>query len=84
MMFARKTLHAQEYRCQSCGRAFANASDLQSHGASCAASQRAPDVQERIRRRAYEIYLERGGNGGSAEQDWLRAEREILGARRSA
>ena len=35
------------------------------------------DIEEQIRRRAYEIYLERGGNGGSPEQDWLRAQEEI-------
>jgi len=35
------------------------------------------NVEEQIRRRAYEIYLERGGSGGSPEQDWLRAQEEI-------
>jgi hypothetical protein len=34
-------------------------------------------VDEAIRRRAYELYLERGGAHGSALDDWLRAEREI-------
>jgi DUF2934 family protein len=34
-------------------------------------------VEEAIRRRAYELYLERGGAHGSAMDDWLRAEREI-------
>jgi hypothetical protein len=38
-----------------------------------------PSVEERIRARAYELYLERGGNGGSPEQDWLRAQEEICG-----
>jgi outer membrane protein TolC len=32
---------------------------------------------EEIRRRAYEIYLERDGFGGSALDDWLRAETEL-------
>jgi hypothetical protein len=36
-------------------------------------------IEERIRARAYEIYLERGDNGGSPEQDWLRAKEEICG-----
>jgi hypothetical protein len=36
-------------------------------------------LEERIRARAYEIYLERGGSGGSPEQDWLRAKEEICG-----
>jgi hypothetical protein len=36
-------------------------------------------VEEQIRARAYELYLARGGNGGSPEQDWLRAQQEICG-----
>ena len=32
---------------------------------------------EEIRRRAYEIYLERDGHPGDALDDWLRAEREL-------
>ena len=31
---------------------------------------------DRIRQRAYEIYLERGGEAGDPREDWLRAERE--------
>jgi hypothetical protein len=38
------------------------------------------NVEERIRQRAHEIYLQRGGKDGSATEDWLRAEQEILGA----
>jgi len=38
-----------------------------------------PEMQERIRARAYELYLQRGGNGGSPEQDWQRAQEEICG-----
>lgn len=34
---------------------------------------------ELIRQRAYEIYSQRNGNGGSPEDDWFRAEAEILG-----
>ena len=36
-------------------------------------------IEEQIRIRAYELYLERGGVGGSPEQDWLRAKEEICG-----
>lgn len=32
--------------------------------------------EERIRMRAYELYCERGGDGGDAVGDWLRAEHE--------
>ncbi|ADO70588.1 DUF2934 domain-containing protein [Stigmatella aurantiaca] len=32
---------------------------------------------EQIARRAYEIYLARGGEHGSNEQDWFQAEREL-------
>ncbi|MFM9996340.1 MAG: DUF2934 domain-containing protein [Phycisphaerales bacterium] len=30
-----------------------------------------------IRKRAYELFCARKGQGGSPEQDWLRAEREL-------
>ena len=33
--------------------------------------------REEIRRRAYEIYLERDGHAGDALDDWLSAEREL-------
>ena len=33
--------------------------------------------EEEIRRRAYEIYVERGDEPGSALDDWLQAEREV-------
>lgn len=33
--------------------------------------------EERIRIRAYELYLRRGGVGGSPEQDWFQAVSEI-------
>jgi hypothetical protein len=36
--------------------------------------------QEEIRRRAYEIYLERGGLPGRELEDWLQAEREFESA----
>jgi Protein of unknown function (DUF2934) len=41
-------------------------------------------VEEQIRARAYELYLQRGNNGGSPEQDWLRAVEEIRGRQQSA
>ena len=37
----------------------------------------APSERDRIAARAYEIYLERGGSGGDAMEDWLAAEREF-------
>ncbi len=43
-----------------------------------AVSLRQP-TDEEIRRRAYELYLARGGRGGSPESDWLQAERELRG-----
>ena len=49
-----------------------------------APSQVQPSIEEQIRQRAYEIYLERGGHGGSPEQDWLRAVEEISGRQRTA
>jgi hypothetical protein len=34
-------------------------------------------LEDEIRRRAYEIYLQRGNAPGSQHDDWLAAEREI-------
>jgi len=34
--------------------------------------------EEEIRRRAYEIYLARGGEPGHDLEDWLQAERELM------
>lgn len=42
-------------------------------------SQPSPVMEEKIRTRAYELYLQRGGKGGSPEQDWLQAKEEICG-----
>ncbi len=39
-----------------------------------------PDSQEMIRSRAYELYEMRGRENGHDEEDWLRAEQEILKA----
>ena len=38
----------------------------------------AVDIEAEIRRRAYELYQERGGTPGHEDEDWLVAEREIL------
>jgi hypothetical protein len=35
-------------------------------------------LEERIRQRAHDIYLERGGEDGSELDDWLQAEEEIM------
>jgi hypothetical protein len=43
------------------------------------AQQASENLQERISRRAYELYLERGEQSDPS-QNWLDAEREILGA----
>jgi hypothetical protein len=37
------------------------------------------EVKDGIARRAYEIYVQRGGENGKDVEDWLRAEREIRG-----
>jgi len=36
------------------------------------------DLQAQIRERAYELYQERGCAPGQENEDWLRAEREVL------
>jgi hypothetical protein len=40
------------------------------------------NIEERIRRRAYELYEQRGRVDRFALDDWLQAEREILGAQK--
>jgi len=37
-----------------------------------------PGFESEIRTRAYELYAERGYANGNADDDWLRAEREVL------
>jgi hypothetical protein len=51
------------------------ASPIQAHAEDTSANH-APS-QEEIRRRAYEIYLERDGLAVDELDDWLRAEREL-------
>ncbi|MGA2354119.1 MAG: DUF2934 domain-containing protein [Terriglobales bacterium] len=41
------------------------------------------DMEEQVRRRAYELYVERGSVDGFEVEDWLQAEAELLGARRT-
>jgi len=42
--------------------------------------QAAVDLQEQIRRRAYELYEQRGREDGHECEDWLQAEAELLQA----
>lgn len=42
------------------------------------------DLQARIANRAYELHVERGYRHGYALEDWVEAEREILGLECSA
>jgi hypothetical protein len=41
-------------------------------------------LEECIRRRAYELYVQRGNQSGSQLDDWLQAEREIRRAQEQA
>jgi hypothetical protein len=42
-----------------------------------ATKRRGPPTPEQIAARAYEIFLERGGEHGRHDEDWLRAEQEL-------
>jgi len=42
------------------------------------------NLEEQIRRRAYELYLERGSTPGGESDDWLIAEREVRSRAASA
>lgn len=37
------------------------------------------EIEEQIRKRAYELYYERGAEDGHDLDDWLRAETEVRG-----
>lgn len=39
---------------------------------------KAAPLEEQIRRRAHDIYLQRGGQDGSDWDDWLQAEQELI------
>jgi Protein of unknown function (DUF2934) len=38
-----------------------------------------PDLEGKIRQRAYELYEERGRTTGRDQEDWFRAELEVVG-----
>jgi FtsZ-interacting cell division protein ZipA len=37
-----------------------------------------PQIEEKIRQRAYELYQARGGTNGNPTDDWLQAKQEVL------
>jgi len=41
------------------------------------------EVEEQIRQHAYQLYEERGRLDGNAMEDWLLAEKEVLGSRQA-
>jgi len=53
-----------------------NPGGARSTAASRSQAQAEP-MEERIRQRAYEIYMARGGAAGDAMADWFQAEREL-------
>ncbi len=52
--------------------------------AKLAATAETPNIEEEIRRRAYELFEARGGVEGHELDDWLRAEEEIRGNKTNA
>jgi hypothetical protein len=48
------------------------------------AQEREEDLQSAIRRRAYELYEQRGYMDGSELDDWLEAESEVLEPQRAS
>jgi hypothetical protein len=49
-----------------------------------AESAETPNIEEEIRKRAYELFEARGGEDGHELDDWLRAEEEIKGSETNA
>jgi hypothetical protein len=48
---------------------------------SAPANSSSADLEVKIRERAHQLYLERGSTPGHENEDWLRAEREILASK---
>jgi hypothetical protein len=48
---------------------------------SAPANSSSADLEVKIRERAYQLYVERGSTPGHENEDWLRAEREILASK---
>ncbi len=57
----------------------ASADDYSAVAAAAEAARHGHPSREQIARRAYELYLARGGSHGYDIEDWLRAERELRG-----
>ena len=49
-----------------------------------AATAEPPNLEEEIRKRAYELFEARGAEDGQELEDWLRAEQEIRGSTTNA
>jgi len=49
-----------------------------------AAMAEPPNIEEEIRKRAYEFFEARGGEDGHELDDWLRAEEELRGSKTNA
>jgi hypothetical protein len=52
---------------------------LENQGSSGSTTSRRARTTEEVAQRAYELWLKRGGQHGSDQDDWLRAERELSG-----
>lgn len=42
------------------------------------------NIQKEIEKRAYELFLERGGKPGHAMEDWMKAEKEVRAKKETA
>lgn len=49
-----------------------------SQASTVSVTTRSVDLHDAIRRRAYELYQQRGGQHGTDVEDWVRAEKEVL------
>ena len=54
---------------------------MQATGTAREAAIEEVSIEEQIRQRAYQLYVERGNQSGSEVDDWLQAEQEIMQAR---
>jgi hypothetical protein len=64
-----------------CATVVAEASAMASKVAASKPIQQTLPLEEQVRQRAHELYIQRGGESGSEVDDWLQAEQEILMAK---
>ena len=77
-IIGRKTIKGEKTSAPKAAKAGTGKTKTPSAATSTLAATQAPTYEE-IAKRSYELYLARGGEHGHADEDWARAEAELLG-----